>query len=388
MITGTKPLIPMHNFLGLTNEAYFYTGAHSPAFKPAAEAMEWAYLMKSRGPGGRTALFEREVEARNQLARLVKGASAEDIGLLGDASTAWSSIANGWQWSPGDNVVLNEFEHPSVFAPWVRLRDQGLEVRFVGRRDDWGLPFDDISAACDERTVAIGLSHVGYVTGQRYDLDKASEFADEKGIPLIVDASHSLGVMPLRLDTAAIILSASYKWTLGPYGVGIVYWNRDRLPDFRPGNVGWRSIDDIFREGRFGELDWSPGGRRFQLGAPALTEIAALGEGARALADLGLDQVQEHDMVLTDQVYEGFVNLGLTVTTPPDRNARLASVSFLHPKGSLVADQLADRGVYVWGGDGRVRASSHVMTNTADVSRLIEETSAVLDRYPAGQEGY
>lgn len=379
---GVQPLVPHSAFIGLDSEAYFYTGAHSPGLKAAADAMEWAYAMKSTGPRGRALLFEREEEARLQIARLVEGATGDDVGLLGDASTAWSSIANGWEWSPGDNVVLNEYEHPSVFAPWVRLRDQGLDVRFVRRRDDWDLPLDDLAAACDERTVAIGLSHVGYVTGLRYDPTAVSAFADARGIPLILDVSHSLGVMPLRLSDAALIVSASYKWTLGPYGVGIVFWNRDRLPDFRPGNVGWRSVEDIFREGRFGDLDWSPGGRRFQLGAPALSDIAGLGEGARTLADLGLSNIMSHSMAISDRVHQGFRDLGLDVTTPADRDRRLGNVSFLHPDGAAVADALSEAGVFVWGGDGRVRASSHVMNSHGDVDRLMAELSCVLDRQP------
>lgn len=382
---GVRPLMPLSEFVGLESEAYFYTGAHSPATKVGAEAMEWAYRVKSTGPRGRATLFAHEEVAREQIARLIDGATGEDIGLLGDASTAWSSIANGWQWAPGDNVVLNEYEHPSVFAPWIRLREQGLEVRFVKPRADWDLPFEDIAAACDDRTVALGLSHVGYVTGLRYDYQEVGAFVQERGIPFILDVSHSLGVMPVDLRHASLIVSASYKWTLGPYGVGIVAWNRDRLPDFRPGNVGWRSVEDIFREGRFGELDWSAGGRRFQLGAPALSDIAGLGAGAAALADIGLDRIKDHSMALTSAVYDGFVNLGLTVTTPASVDRRLANVSFLHPRGDEVADILADRGVFVWGGDGRIRASSHVMNSYADVERLMQELETVLEQIPAGR---
>lgn len=380
---GAAPLLTLDRFVGLSDEAYFYTGAHSPGLVAGEEAMRWAIATKSTGPAGRARLFDREVEAREQLARLVDGATSEDIGLLGDASTAWSSIANGWPWKPGDNVVLNEYEHPSVFAPWIRLREQGLDVRFVRPRGDWDLPWESIAEACDDRTVAIGLSHVGYVTGQRYDLDRASAFAEERGIPLLVDVSHSLGVMPISLDHAAILVSASYKWTLGPYGVGIVYWNRERLPGFRPGNVGWRSVEDIFREGRFGDLDWSPGGRRFQLGAPALSDIAGLGAGARLLADLGMERVAQHVETLTTRVFEGFCALGLEVTTPSAVEERLGNVSFQHVDGALFADRLAERGVYVWGGDGRVRASSHVMNDFGDVDRLLDEVASLLVRMPA-----
>lgn len=378
---GATPLLDASNFLNLGDEAYLYWGAHSPAVKRVEDAIVQSYRAKSLGEGGRDFLYAAESHTRAGLARLT-GRDAAEIGLLGDASTAWSAIANGWSWKPGDNVVINEYEHPAVFAPFLRLRKYGLEVRVVPRQHDWEMPSSSIAEACDERTVAIAVSHVGYVSGLRHDLNELGAFAEQQGIPFLVDVSHSLGVVDVDVAYAALTVTASYKWTLGPYGVGAVIWNRDRLPDFEPGSVGWRSLENMFTDRRFDEINWNPDGTRFQMGAPALADIAGLGAGIDTILDLGIDQVEAHSSTLAGSAIDGLEALGLEVITPRDPARRAGNVAFLHPRGDGFARALAEEGVLVWGGDGRVRASFHVLNTLTDVDRLLAGVSTVLETFP------
>lgn len=370
-VPGEQPLLEKEAFVNLTADSYLYTGAHSPALRRVEEAIVSSYRAKSLGEDGRRVLYEAEAATRASIARLTDR-PVEEIGLLGDASSAWSAIANGWKWSPGDNVVVNEYEHPAVFAPWLRLREAGLEVRVVPRRADWSLPIEDLMDACDERTVALCVSHVGYITGLRYDLDALGRAAEIADVPLLLDISHSLGVVRTDLRRAALTVSASYKWTLGPYGVGIVCWNRDTLPDFKPGAVGWRSLTNIFTDDRFENLNWNEGASRFQVGAPALAEIAGLGAAVDEILELGIERVEAHAVGLAAAAAAGLREQGFTVITPQDPSAHAGNVSFLWPDGERLAASLAEHGVYVWGGDGRVRASFHVMNDARDVTRLLD----------------
>jgi cysteine desulfurase/selenocysteine lyase len=379
---GDKPLLDSSNFIGIETGSYLYTGAHSPALKRVEQAMLDSYQAKSLGEKGREILFAAEDRTRASIASLT-GRETAEVGLLGDASTAWSAIANGWQWKPGDNIVVNEYEHPAVFAPWLRLRQYGLEVRVVPRQTDWEMPSSTIEDACDERTIAIAVSHVGYVNGLRHDLRALGQFADQIGVPLLVDVSHSLGVVDVDLEYAALTVSASYKWSLGPYGVGAVIWNRDRLPDFRPGSVGWRSLSNIFTDDRFDELNWNADATRFQMGAPALTSIAGFGAGIDTILELGIERVERHALTLVGEAHSALVELGFDVITPaaPDRHA--GNLAFLQPEGERFAARLAEKGVLVWGGDGRVRASFHVMNCRADVDRFVEAVQTTRHEFAA-----
>lgn len=379
---GSKPLLPPKELLNCDCRSYLYTGAHSPALRSVFAAMTWAYETKSTGPAGRKELFATEGKARESIGRLLDQ-PASNVALVGDASTAWSAIANGWVWKPGDNVVANEYEHPSVYAPWLRFKDQGLEVRIARKKPDWTLPVEAIEEQCDENTTAILLSHVGYVTGYRHDLKAVGDMAARRGIPLLLDISHSLGVIPIDLEYCSIAVSASYKWTLGPYGVGIVAWNRDRLQDFRPGVVGWRSAPDIFLDDRFETIHLSEDARRFQAGAPALSDIAGLKAAADTVLAIGLPQAAEHARVLSGLAHDRLSELGLTVVTPRNDDQRAGNLAFLHQDGEGFADRLARDGIFVWGGDGRVRASFHVMNSVSDVDILVDAVTDVLEEMPA-----
>lgn len=366
---GSSPLIPASEFAGSDIPWYLYTGAHAPALNDVTEAMAWGHRAQSEGPQGRLALFEAEERARASIARLV-GCSPGDVGLLGDASTAWNAVANGLAWEAGDNVVINTFEHPANVLPWLRLKKDGLEVRVVEHDRHWQLPPEAIGRACDRRTRAIVVSQVGYVTGYRHDTRALAEVADRVGAPLLVDVSHAVGVVPIAVRDCALAISASYKWLLGPYGVGIVIWNRERLPGFEPGAVGWRSTTDIFTADRFTRHSIAADARRFQLGAPSLAGVAALGVAVDRLLELRPGAAERHALELSGRAISLLRELGLEVTTPDDPERRAGNVAFLHPDGERLADALATVGVPVWGGDGRVRASFHVMNDDTALDAL------------------
>lgn len=268
--------------------------------------------------------------------------------------------------------------------PWLRLRERGLEVRVVAPDPRWELGADAIERACDDRTRALCVSHVGYVSGYRHDTAAIAAVADRVGAPLLLDVSHSLGVVPVDVADCAVAIGASYKWTLGCYGAGIAIWNRDRLPGFRPGAVGWRSIADTFTDDRFERYELFDDARRFQLGAAAFGPIAALGAAVEELLPLGADAVERHALTLGGRAIDGLRALGLTVITPEQPARRAGNVAFLHRDGERFADALAARGVPVWGGDGRVRASFHVLNGGASVDALLRETDALLAELPAG----
>lgn len=363
-------LIPATDWPGLGTCTYLYTGAHAPAHRAAQEALRWAHAQQDYGPVGRQSLADEEVAARASIGRLARWPS-DGVALVGDASTAWNSVANGLAWEAGDNVVVNDLEHPSVYYPFLRLKAHGLELRVVEHDDEWLVTPEAIAAACDAHTRAIAVSHVSYLNGYRHDIAALANEADRRGIPLLVDWSHALGVVPIDMASCAIGVSASYKWLLGPYGVGVILWNQERLPNFVPGGIGWRSTEDIFPPDRFDDVHISTDARRFQLGAPGYSNIAALHASVDALLALGPDAAAAHAEELSTAAIAGLRDLGLPVITPQSPDRRAGNVAFLHPNAETVATKLANAGVYVWGGDGRIRASFHVMNNDADVEALL-----------------
>ena len=66
--------------------------------------------------------------ARELLAQLL-GARPEQVAFVRNTSDALSTVANGLDWRPGENIVTFRREFPSNIYPWLRVRDAfGVEV--------------------------------------------------------------------------------------------------------------------------------------------------------------------------------------------------------------------------------------------------------------------
>lgn len=371
-------LIAPSEFVDLDeHSSYLYTGANAPTLRTAHRAMADAYALQSRGPAGREALLELERRTRGELAELA-GTTVDRVGLAGDASTLWNSVASGFTWAPGDNVILNDLEHPALYYPFLAQRRHGLQTRFVQHDEHWEVPVERIMAACDEHTRAVAVSSVSYVNSYRHDLEALARATRRAGIALLIDWSHSFGVQPIDPDLGAIGVCASYKWLLGPYGVGIVITNPDA--DLDSGQPGWRSTVNMFDQDRFDRLGWHRDAQRFQLGAASFAAIAALGAGVARINRAGIDAVATHSRRLTQEATDRALAEGLTVLSPQDAERRGGSVVIACPDGEGLAQILAQQGILAWGGDGRIRASYHAFNHEREVDAFV---AAVRTAIPA-----
>ncbi len=69
-------------------------------------------------------------ERARQLMADLLGARPEQLAFTRNTSDGLSTVANGLQWRPGDNIVTFRQEFPSNVYPWLRLRHAlGVGVR-------------------------------------------------------------------------------------------------------------------------------------------------------------------------------------------------------------------------------------------------------------------
>lgn len=148
---------------------------------------------------------------------------------------------------PGDRVVISGFEHNAVVRP---LHHLGAKLVPAGRRlfdpEDTLAAF---AAAITPQTKAVVCTHVSNVFGYILPLAQIAELCSARGVPLIVDASQSAGLLPVRLASlgAAFICMPGHKALYGPQGTGILLCaqtpktlieggsgSASRLPDMPP----------------------------------------------------------------------------------------------------------------------------------------------------------
>ena len=119
-MTRVLPLMPVEDVPVVADKVWLYTGAEGPPLAAHQEALTRYLANRANASAGRDAHAIVEASLRERLASLL-GMDAGDIALVSNASEAMNLVAHTIDLQPGDNVVLNDLEFPSVIQPWLRL---------------------------------------------------------------------------------------------------------------------------------------------------------------------------------------------------------------------------------------------------------------------------
>lgn len=363
-----EALLPKSSFVGLDGVAHLCTGGEAPWLRSHDDACRRFGTLKSAGMAGRDAMFEVYGSAKRQVAARL-GVDAERVAFLAHASEGLNLAIAAVDWRPGDNAVVADLEFPSLVYPLARLRDSGVEPRLVRARGHY-VAVDDLAAAVDDRTRLVLVSQVSYLTGQRLDLARCAEIVRARGALLAVDATHALGVAPVDGELCDFVVSACYKWLLATHGVGIFAYNPARTGEVAPNLLGWHSVDH--RGGAADPLAVTlhPDAARFEAGNPSLLGLFVLDNALHLLAPFDPGDVLAQALALGGALIEGLRARGREVITPAAAAERAGNLCFLDAGAAGLAARLAERGVLVWGGEGRVRVSAHLYNDAADVARF------------------
>lgn len=362
-------LISKRSFIGLDNNTWLYSAAEAPTHRGLLDVMTEYLTARSCGPGGRDRNSEVEQACKANVARLLNGAT-ENIALVSNSSEAISGITQSLEPKRGDNVVINTLEFPSGVLPWLAERRSGVEVRVVPHRG-WEVSIDDILAQVDTNTRLVVTSHVSYLSGSRIDYKSLYHSLRSTRSLLLLDATQSLGVVPVDMNYTDFVVSSSYKWLLSTHGAGILGVNPDRTRDIIPRSTGWRSVSDMFSPSRFERYTLYEDARRFELGYPSYPTVYCMKFTTDVLLEVGIERIEQHVLQLGGYLIEELQRLGYEVMTPTPAERRAGNIAVVCSDGDKVAEELRKQRIFVWGGDGRLRASVHLFNDGTDVERFV-----------------
>jgi selenocysteine lyase/cysteine desulfurase len=193
--------------------AYFNTGTYGLM----AEAVSRRYLedvarFEQRGMAGVACFPEQIVRARQRIAARV-GANEGEIALTGNATDGAAFVAAGLEWSPGDEVIISDQEHPAMRYPWhYTAQRRGLVIQHFPVQHDAEANLAAIRALITPRTRLIGTSHVTSPTGTRLPVREICALARAHGALSLVDGAQSFAVLPI--DVRAIGCDFFTSWAV------------------------------------------------------------------------------------------------------------------------------------------------------------------------------
>lgn len=206
---------------------------------------------------------------RDRAARMFGAAAPERVVFTMNATHALN-IAIRSLVSPWEPVVVSGYEHNAVTRPLTAL---GAKLRVAqGRLFDPGAVLDDFKKLLPGAKCAV-CTHVSNVFGFVLPVREIAALCRAQGVPLIVDASQSAGVLDVELAElgAAFVAMPGHKGLLGPQGTGLLLCGREGEP-LLFGGTGSQSVDQHMPE----ELP-----DRLEAGTHNVPGIAGLSEGMR-----------------------------------------------------------------------------------------------------------
>jgi len=373
------------DFVGLEGLVHLAAGGETPLLERHRDVFDRYARLKGQGKRGLAEIENGADRARGQVARLLGGAS-EDVGFSYNVSQANNMVARAVRATGPGNVVIPQWEYPSMIYPWMRVADPAFGVRLL-RSSNNRLNYESLADLVDDDTKAIVVSHVSYLTGERVDLARLRAIADRAGAMLVVDASHSLGVVQSDWSLADFVFSCCYKWLLGCHGVSIAWRNPHRLPEWMPVEVGWANVEWHDAAERGESLVPLATGRMFELGIPGLLAASILGEALEYLAQFSGAEVEKYVLRLSGDLMRGLAELGLSLMTPLDDAQRAGNVAFPVPDQEQWRQYLEDADILCWTSDQRVRLSTFIYNDDTDVARALDVIARAVARWGVESAG-
>ncbi|WP_144640868.1 aminotransferase class V-fold PLP-dependent enzyme [Bordetella genomosp. 13] len=320
-------------------------------------------------------LFDLAETTRAEFAAYI-GARPDQIASMPNTSGGLSVLAAGLTWRAGDEVVVPDIDFPSAVLPWLTLQRHGVRVHRVPC-EDGRVDAQALLAACTPRTRLVCASWVQFSSGCVLDIVALGEACRKRGILLAVDAIQAVGALDVNVADLPIdaLATHSYKWLLGPHGVGWLYVADGLLEQLSQPAAGPRGVvpRDTYAEYA---LDPLPGVARFETGLLPFPLIAGAATSLKLLRAARAQGAAARLRGLTSHLAEGLLRLGYRLRGGADRTAFGAGiVVFVPPDGDAARcrQHLLDAGIVTSAREGGVRVAPHFY-NTED------ELDALLDR--------
>lgn len=322
--------------------------------------------------------------ARADAAKLI-GAHANEIALLGPTSVGLSLVANGLEWSAGDEVVSYFDDYPANVYPWTQLASKG--VKYVGLEPSAPgvITWELVEAALTGRTKLVALASCHFLSGYRIDIDTIGRNLGDRGVLFCVDAIQTVGAFPTPVEHVDFLSADSHKWMLGPPTAGIFYVKKSRLDLLRPTLVGAMNLHapDFIAQEHPEPLEDA---RRFESGILNLPGIIGMQASMRMLLDIGIPNISKRLLELRSEILHRLRPLGYTLYLDQhDRDSRTTDetrssiLALTHPSKDLAAlyESLKAQGVIVShrlnrAGQSFLRLSPHFYNTVEEIERVVE----------------
>ena len=235
-------------------------------------------------------------DVRQKLADFLQ-CDSNDLALVENATSGVNTVMRSLEFSEGDEILVPDHAYQACRNT----------IDFVAQR--WGakvvtvpLPFpiegpsvvmDAMLGAVTDRTVLAMIDTVTSPTGLRMPFEELTAELEGRGVSVLLDAAHGIGMVPLNLDElgASYTTSNCHKWLCAPKGSAFLHVRKDKQADIHPLTISHGMTFPLGDTTRFRhEFDWT-GTRDMSAHCALPTAIDHVG----ALLEGGWPAIMQHN---------------------------------------------------------------------------------------------
>lgn len=279
---------------------------------------------------------DRVHQGRAAVATLLNAARPEEIVLGATSTQLFDQLARALvqTWSPGDEVIVTNFDHEANIGPWTKLSAQGIVVKVWEMRRDAYLPdLADLGALLGDRTRLVAVTHASNIYGSINPIREIADLVHASGAMICVDG---VAYAPHRAvdvtDLGADFYGFSVYKTYGPHFAAL-YGRHDLLLNAGSINHEFFPKDKVPQKMEPGnashELAYSCTGVIDYLEAFAVAH--GINSTGREAVEAAFAIIADHEEALSQRLLaylKSRADVTIIGDPSPDRDRRVPTISF------------------------------------------------------------
>jgi len=272
------------------------------------------------------------MECRQGIASLLSTRDPRQVVLCSNATCALNLALLGQDWESSSRVITSVNEHNSVLRPLAHIRKKHpFDLSVIGLDGNGALDTTAFNASLEQGADLVVLNHASNVTGRIQDIRPLFERAKKEGAVTILDASQTLGHLPVHPESlcADLVAFTGHKALRGPPGTGGLYVSPAlELQQVFCGGTGTRS-----------DLEFHPPEMptRLEAGTPNIPAFAGLAAALRWHGQEG-EGARQSEQARARQLRSGLEDIAGVQIMDPGRDTGYVPIVSFRIKGWTVGD--------------------------------------------------
>lgn len=267
------------------------------------------------------------------------GCDISEMLITTSTTNGMNAIAQGLRLKAGDRILTTDQEHGGGLLCWNYLaKYYGVivdKITIPPGENSAEVILQRVKDSLRKKTKLISVSHVLSSTGLRMPIADISTLARANGALCIVDGAQAAGAIEVNVKKLGCdaYATSGHKWLMGPKGTGLLYLSKEAQRLIRP--MQFEESYNTYNDGN---------------GVVNLACILGLGKAIAYLDSIGIRKVEEHNLLLRNQLYgklkglnnvtilssaEGPLASPMLTLLLPDRIEKAAFVKMLLDKHKL-----------------------------------------------------